>query len=161
MSFEYRVATPSDLKTLLPLVEAYAREQETQMPVNTLSENFMDFARSGIAQAVEHPAACVLIAEETSGGKPRAIGYVVGMVHEPPAIFEPEMYIFVSDLFVAPEFRRQGMATALVERLRGWGWTRGITRLSLILPANSPAQGLYDKLGFRPIQTMLYYKDEI
>lgn len=160
MSIEYRVAQPHDLKVLLPLVEAYAREQETQMPVNTLSDNFMDFARSGIAQAVEHPAACVLIAEETGEGKPRAVGYAVGMVHEPPAIFEPEMYIFVSDLYVAPEVRRQGIATALVERVRGWGWTRGITRMSLILPVTSPAQGLYGKLGFKPIQTMLYYKDE-
>lgn len=160
MAIEYRQAKPSDLKELLPLVEAFAREQQDMMPVNTLAEKFMDFARSGIAQAVEHPAAVVMVAEETSGDKPVMIGYTVGMLQEPPPIFEAELYTFVSDLFVQPEYRRQGIATALVERVRGWGWVKGVTRISLVLPVNCPAQGLYAKLGFKPIQTMLYYKDE-
>jgi GNAT superfamily N-acetyltransferase len=160
MAIEYRLARPSDLKALLPLVEAYAREQQTQMPINTLNDDFMEFARSGIAQAVEHPAACIMLVEETAGKQPVLIGYAVGMVQEPPAIFEPEMYTYISDLYVAPEYRRQGIATALIERVRGWGWVKGINRLSLVLPVNCPAQGLYEKLGFKPIQTMLYYKED-
>jgi GNAT superfamily N-acetyltransferase len=83
------------------------------------------------------------------------------MVQEPPPLFEPEMYVFVSDLYVDPAFRRQGLATALVERVRGWGLVKGIYRLSLVLPVKSDALGLYEKLGFRPIQTMLYFKDEV
>lgn len=161
MAIEYRVAKPTDLKSLLPLVEAYAQEQQSQVPINTLAENYMDFARSGIAQAVEHPAACVMVAEEAGEGASKVIGYAVGMVQEPPPLFEPEMYTFISDLYVDPAFRRQGVATALVERVRGWGWVKGINRLSLVLPVNSSAQGLYEKLGFRPIQTMLYFKDEV
>lgn len=160
MAIEYRLAKPSDLKALLPLVEAYAKEQHEQVPVNQLAANYMDFARSGIAQAVEHPAGCVMVAEETGNGKPRVVGYAVGMIQEPPPIFEPEMYTFVSDLYVVPEFRRQGIATALIERVRGWGWVKGIARLSLVLPTNSPAVALYAKLGFKPIQTMMYYKDD-
>jgi GNAT superfamily N-acetyltransferase len=160
VAIEYRQAKPSDLQVLTPLVDAYAREQEQQMPINTLTDNFLDFARSGLAQAIQHPAACVMIAEETGGEKPVVAGYAVGVVQEPPAIFEPEMYVFVSDLYVAPSFRRQGVATALVERVRGWGWVKGINRMSLVLPTGSPAMGLYQKVGFKPIQTMLYLKDE-
>jgi len=158
MAIEYRQAKPSDLKGLLPLVEAYAREQQNQMPINALTENFMEYARSGIAQAVQHPAGCVMVAEE---GGARIVGYAVGMVQEPPPIFEAEMYTFISDLYVDPAFRRQGVGTALVERVRGWGWVKGINRLSLVLPTGSPAHGIYTKLGFKPIQTMLYYKDEV
>jgi GNAT superfamily N-acetyltransferase len=159
MAIEYRQAKPTDLKALLPLVEAFAREQETQMPVNTLTDNFMEFARSGIAQAVEYPAGCVMVAEDVEGGKAEMVGYAVGMVQEPPPIFEPEMYVFISDLYVKPEYRRRGIGTALIERVRGWGWIKGIGRLSLVLPHGSPYQRLYEKLGFKPIQTMLYYKD--
>jgi ribosomal protein S18 acetylase RimI-like enzyme len=155
------MAKPTDLKAILPLVEAYAREQQSEMPINTLTGNFMDFVRSGIAQAIEHPAGCVMLAEETDGPAPKLVGYAVGMVQEPPPIFEPEMYTFLSDLYVDPACRRQGIGAALVERVRGWGWTKGITRLSLVLPANNAAEGLYRKLGFKPIQTMLYYKDEV
>lgn len=161
MAIEYRVAKKTDLKALLPLVEAYAQEQQEQVPINTLAANYMEFAKSGIAQALEHPAACVIVAEEVGEGAPRMAGYAVGMVQEPPPLFEPEMYIFISDLYVGPAYRRQGLATALVERVRGWGWVKGINRVSLVLPVNSSAQGLYEKLGFKPIQTMLYYKDGV
>lgn len=159
MAIEYRVGKPTDLKQLLPLVEAFAREQQEQIPVNDLAENFMEFARSGLAQAVEHPAACVMVAEEQEG-KPTIIGYAVGMLQEPPAIFNPELYTFVSDLYVIPEYRRKGVGSALVERVRGWGYLKGAYRLSLILPTGSPAQGLYEKLGFKAIQTMMYAGNE-
>lgn len=161
MATEYRVAKLTDLKQLLPMVEAFAREQQSELPMNSLTENFMDYARSGLAQALEHPAACVIMAEERTDDGVRAVGYAVGMVQEPPPIFEPEMYTFVSDLYVDPAFRRRGIGTGMVERIRGWGWVKGINRLSLVLPVNSFAHGLYAKLGFRPIQTMLYYKDGV
>lgn len=155
MPIEYRQARPSDLEALLPLVEAFAREQESQMPINTLTDNFMQFARAGIAQAVQNPAGCVMVAEETEGDAAKMVGYAVGMAQEPPPIFEPVTYLFVSDLYVVPGHRRQGVGRALVERVRGWGWVKGIYRVSLVLPTSSPAQELYAKLGFRPVQTML------
>lgn len=160
MLIEYRQAQNGDLKPLLPLVEAFARDQQAAVAVNALVENFMDYTREGITQALGHPAGVVMVAEATGGDRPVMVGYAVGMVQEPPPIFTPEMYTFVSDLYVHPEFRRQGVATALVERIRGWGWIKGINRLSLVLPAGSPAQGLYSKLGFKPIQTLMYYRDD-
>lgn len=160
MAVEYRQAKPSDLKALLPLVEAYAREQQQQTPINALTENFMEFARSGIAQAVEHPAACVMVAEDAVAGKIRMAGYAVGMAQEPPPIFEQEMYTFISDLYVDPDYRRQGIATSLIERVRGWGWVKGINRLSLVLAPGSPGMRLYERLGFKPIQVMMYYRDD-
>lgn len=159
MAIEYRVGKPTDLKQLVPLVEAFAQEQQEQIPVNELADNFMDFARSGLAQAVEHPAACVMVAVEQEG-KPTIVGYAVGMLQEPPAIFKPEMYTFVSDLYVTPAYRRKGIGAALVERVRGWGYLKGAYRLSLIIPTGSPALGLYEKLGFRQIQTMLFTGDK-
>lgn len=155
MAIEFRAGKPTDLKQLLPLVEAFAQEQQEQIPVNELASNFMEFAKSGLAQAIEHPAAVVMVAEEQEG-TPRIVGYAVGMLQEPPAIFKPELYTFVSDLYVTPEFRRQGIGSGLVERVRGWGYLRGAFRLSLILATESPALGLYEKLGFKQIQTMLY-----
>ncbi|HWI64696.1 MAG TPA: GNAT family N-acetyltransferase [Symbiobacteriaceae bacterium] len=161
MAIEYRVAAPTDLPRLLPLVETYALDQQSQVPINKLADNFLEFARSGIAQAIEHPAACVMVAEETEGSEKRLVGYAIGMVQEPPPLFQAELYTFISDLFVVPEYRRRGLATGLVERVRGWGWVKGINRLSLVLPVNSSALGLYEKLGFKPIQTMLYFQDGV
>jgi len=155
MAVEYRVGRPTDLKALLPLVEAFALQQQAQIPVNNLTDNFMEFARSGLAQALEHPAAVVMLAEEQEG-TPEIVGYAVGMLQEPPAIFQPELYTFISDLYVKPEARRQGYGAGLIERVKGWGYMKGAYRLSMIIPTNSAPTSLYEKLGLKPIQTMLY-----
>lgn len=161
MAIDYRPARREDLPALLQLMEPYAREQQELVPINNLTENFMELAAAGMEQAIDHPAGCVMVAVETQGAEPVVVGYAIGMVQEPPAIFEPEAYTFVSDLYILPAHRRRGIGTGLVERVRAWGWVKGINRLSLVLPnGNQAALGLYEKLGFRPIQTMLYYKDE-
>jgi len=161
MSIDYRPAKRTDLPALLQLMEPYAREQQEMVPINSLTENFMELASVGLSQAITHPAGCVMIAEATDGEARVIVGYAIGMMQEPPAIFEPEAYTFVSDLYIMPKYRRQGIGTGLIDRVRAWGWAKGVNRLSLVLPNdNLGALKLYEKLGFRPIQTMLYYKDE-
>jgi len=152
MTIEYRAANRSDLNALLPLVEGFAREQHAQLGIHELAEGFMQFAKSSLAQALEHPAAVVMVAEV--GGA--IVGYAVGMLQEPPSIFRPELYTYVSDLYVLPEHRRQGIGTGLVERVRGWGYLKGSFALSLITPVGSPAVRVGEKVGMRPIQTMMF-----
>lgn len=157
MGIAYRAAGSADLERLLPLVEAFALESQQLLPLYILREDFLAQVRDGMALALEHPAGCVMLAEDEAF--PGPVGYAVGMLQEPPTIFRPEPYVFLSDLYVRPDQRRKGIGTALVERVRGWGWLKGVSRLSLVLPTASPAHGLYAKLGFLPVQTMLYHKD--
>lgn len=57
--------------------------------------------------------------------------------------------IYLYDLFVAPEFRRQGVARALMEAARQYGVARGADRLQLETAVdNTPAQSLYERLGW-------------
>lgn len=162
MEIAYRMGRVADLQGLLPLMEACARETHAALPLYPLREDFMDQVRAGLAQALEHPAGCVMLAEAatSAGTSPVIAGYAIGMLQEPPGIFQPEPYVFLSDLYVRPEYRRRGIGTALVERVRGWGWLKGVRHFSLILPVDSPAQALFARLGFVSIQTMLHYKDK-
>ena len=154
MAIQYRVATRADVNALLPLVEEFAREQQALLPHHELAEGFMQFAKSGLAQAVEHPAAVVMLAEDE--GREGPVGYCVGSLQEPPALFRPELYTYISDLYVVPEYRRQGIGTGLVERVRGWGYLKGAFAVSLIAPAGSPAVGMAERIGLRPMQVLLY-----
>jgi GNAT superfamily N-acetyltransferase len=152
LTIQYRAANRSDLNALLPLVEGFAREQQAQLGIHELAEGFMQFAKTSLAQCLEHPAAVVMVAEDEGA----IVGYAVGMLQEPPSIFRPELYTYISDLYVVPDRRRQGIGTGLVERVRGWGYLKGAFALSLIAPYDSPAVRLGQRVGMRPIQTMLY-----
>jgi GNAT superfamily N-acetyltransferase len=155
VAIQYRAATRADLNALLPLVEAFAREQQNQLGLYSLAEGFMQFAKTGLAQALEHPAAVVMIAEDEGRGE-GPVGYCVGSLQEPPALFRPELYTYISDLYVLPEYRRRGIGTGLVERVRGWGYLKGAFSVSMIVPTGSAAVGLGERVGMRPIQVLMY-----
>lgn len=57
--------------------------------------------------------------------------------------------LHVARLAVRPEFRRQGLAVALLDALEAWATERGATRVALqVSVTNAPALALYAALGF-------------
>jgi GNAT superfamily N-acetyltransferase len=76
----------------------------------------------------------------------RDVGLVRGMPHEE---FSNAGYLL--SMWVAPEARRQGIGSALVEAVVDWARTRGLARLILDVGAhNAPAIDLYTRHGFVP-----------
>ena len=60
-------------------------------------------------------------------------------------------------LHVAPERRRTGVASQLMGALADASRSRGIRSMYLQVPeANSPARGLYERLGFRTHHAYCY-----
>ena len=56
----------------------------------------------------------------------------------------------VDNIAVAPEARRQGIASALLEEFHRRGRARGLANLFLeVRPSNESARALYEKLGYR------------
>lgn len=67
--------------------------------------------------------------------------------------------IFLEDLFVWPEFRRRGLARALLATLAAECRDNGYTRLSwAVLNWNIYAIGLYDGVGARPQREWTTYR---
>jgi RimJ/RimL family protein N-acetyltransferase len=55
-------------------------------------------------------------------------------------------------IFVHQQYRRRGVATALVKAMLKWGGVEGLRRVwTLTGPENTAALRLQEKLGFRPI----------
>ncbi len=154
---EYRGATIQDLDALLPLVEAFVRERAGLMN-QKLRENFMETATEAMVQTMEHPATFVCVAEAGS----QVVGYASGLIQEPPPLFEDESFLFLADLYVQPELRRQGVGTALVERVRGWGLMRGIARCSMVVPLQSEgAAKVAGRVGARLVEGLYYWQSAI
>jgi spermidine synthase len=57
---------------------------------------------------------------------------------------------FVQDVFVLPEWRGQGVGSALVAALCGWCRERGMGWIGLV--AQPGTEGLYRRLGFTPLE---------
>lgn len=67
--------------------------------------------------------------------------------------------IYLEDLFVRPEFRRHGLARALLSTLADECVTNGYTRLSwAVLDWNTTAIALYDSVGGRPQSEWITYR---
>ena len=61
---------------------------------------------------------------------------------------ERNTHIFL--LYVAPEYRRQGIGKALMNHAENWAKNRGYKSMSLqVFTNNQPAINLYEKLGYQ------------
>lgn len=74
-----------------------------------------------------------------------AIGMAAGFI---PAD-RPQTAILIS-MWIAPAYRRRGLARRLIDTVRDWALARGCTRLELgVTENNAPAYNLYYSYGFR------------
>ena len=74
----------------------------------------------------------------------RVVGYV-GVISAPP---EGE----ITNVATHPDFRRRGVGEGILEALKREAGNRGIESLYLeVRRSNSPARGLYEKMGFAVI----------
>jgi GNAT superfamily N-acetyltransferase len=81
-----------------------------------------------------------------------ANGSIVGFTQLYPSFSSASMapILILNDLFVAPEARRCGAASALLEAASGYGRNVGAVRLALSTEAtNATAQAVYERAGWK------------
>jgi len=138
-----RAATPDDVPEILALIREladYERELES--------------ARATEEQLREHlfgptPAASVLIAEHDGAIAGFALWYRTF------STWEGEPGIWLEDLFVRPQFRKQGLGLALLQELRRL--TDGRVEWA-VLDWNQPSIDFYESLGARPVEGWIRYR---
>jgi GNAT superfamily N-acetyltransferase len=131
-----RRAGPADAESLLELIRALAAYERLEPP---------------------GPDARTRLLEHGFGPRPRfeaflaeqgdvAIGYAI--VFETYSTFLARPTLFLEDLFVRPEARRQGAGNALLRYLAAEAVTRGCGRMEwAVLDWNELAQGVYRHAG--------------
>lgn len=68
-----------------------------------------------------------------------------------PSAWSGGWAIFVDDLYVLPQYRRQGIATAFFHYIDQCAEQLGARRIQLLVEPHNPAKALYHKQGFRGI----------
>ena len=131
-----RPAKPVDVLVIFQLIQALAEYEK-------LSD-----AVSGSAEALnEHlfgssPSAEVIIAEYAG----QAVGFALFFHNFSTFLTQPGIYL--EDLFVLPEYRRQGVGKAILSYLAGLAVERGCGRLEWsVLDWNESAIAFYRRMG--------------
>lgn len=93
-----------------------------------------------LAEELQHENAVYLVAEEGEGG---VLGYA-GLL----TVLDEG---YVTNVAVAPAFRRKGVADALVSALCRFGKEKLAFLTLEVRASNKPAVSLYEKYGFSPV----------
>ncbi|VXD23796.1 GNAT family N-acetyltransferase [Planktothrix paucivesiculata] len=131
-----RPATIEDISVLFELIQALAEYEKLSHEVTGNSETLKQhlFGSPSYAEA---------ILAEIEG---KAVGFALFFNNYSTFLTQPGMYL--EDLFVLPEYRRQGMGKALITYLAELAVSRGYGRLEwAVLDWNQPAINLYQKIG--------------
>ncbi len=108
---------------------------------------------SWVREQIASPDAQVLVAFEDGD----VVGYALTIEKEYPPVYERTTYAEVTDMAVNQGHRRQGIGTALLERVRAWCRERGLDRIELrMMPTNPMAASFWRKHGFRDYIHVMY-----
>jgi len=131
-----RPATPADVLLLFSLIQALAEYEK------------LSHAVTGNAEALkEHlfgsrPYVEAILAEYAG----QAVGFALFFTNYSTFLTQPGIYL--EDLFVLPEYRRQGIGKAMLTYLANLAVERGCGRLEWsVLDWNEPAIAFYQHMG--------------
>lgn len=101
-----------------------------------------------VAEAAKSDRQMVAVARDDSG---RPVGMASGQIVISTA--EGALSVWVEDVVVHAEFRRQGIGKQLVEFMLAWAKARGATRMQLVVDReNASADLFYTALGWQSTQ---------
>lgn len=132
------LADPSDAAHVVELLDAYARD-----PMGG-GEPLTDSVKERLPRDLAaFPTALVLLARVDGAPAGVAVSFL-GY-----STFAAAPLLNLHDFVVAPAFRGQGVARALLERLAGEARSRGCCKITLeVLENNRRARGIYERAGF-------------
>lgn len=101
-----------------------------------------------ISDALKDPDTLVLVAEN----KAIVVGCAYTIIKSGALDFGPEKIGYLCDVYVDPDYRRQGIAKRFLTTTQNWLQERGITTIEASWSVHSTeAQKTWPSLGFKPL----------
>ncbi len=145
MSVQIRLATISDVDSLVPLFDAY-RQFYCQPSDTTLAHTFL-------SERFKQRQSVIFLAIDTAD---QAVGFA--QLFPSFSSARASCIYILNDLFVMPSARRQGVASQLLREVAEFGHSMGAVRLSLATALdNNAAQKLYESMDWKRDDIFCYY----
>ncbi len=149
---DVRRAQPDDQATVGDLWVRLLDEQDALEDRFGVAEDARDRWDNDFPQWLDDETYRVYVAE--ADGEIR--GFASAHRWGPPPIYEESSEVYLDELYVRPEARREGMGTQLVNAVRDWTDRIGARRLRLnVLAANEAARAFWTAQDAQPL-TLTY-----
>ncbi len=149
---EVRQAEPDEAKKITEeLWMPLAREMGEVSDYNELSENAEELSVEHRREKLEreNEEQVCLVAEEDG----ELVGLITAGIMQTPSVFSREEYVKIHDLYVKEEFRREGLATKLFEKVERWAEDKGCEAIELSVDEpNKKALEFYREQGMKEIR---------
>lgn len=142
-AMRYRIATPADTDALAALRWEFFREEHAELPREARSE-FVARFRDFLSDALGSGRWTIWIAERGNEIVGNAWLYAVPKVPRPDRESRPIGY--VTNVYVVPGVRDQGIGTKLLDALHGWARTAAFEEL-FVWPSER-SRDFYARAGF-------------
>jgi GNAT superfamily N-acetyltransferase len=137
MSVLIKQASIHDLDNIVPLFDAYRQFYGKTSDIK--------LAREFLTDRLKYDESIIFVALNEGAG---AVGFT--QLYPSFSSTRAARTFILNDLYVVPELRRTGIATALLEQAARFSRTAGAARLSLSTArTNVTAQALYESLGWK------------
>ncbi len=143
--FRVRAAQPADIAALMRLKRLLAQDENS---LHAVRASAADWLRDGFGADAGFTA---FVAEDA--------GQIIGMAtcSQRTITGWNGPVVFLQDLFVEPDYRQHGVASALVARVAAYARDLGSPIVELTVRADNPAQMFYRRNGFQPLPQCLTY----
>jgi ribosomal protein S18 acetylase RimI-like enzyme len=136
-----RTATLNDIETLLQFEQGIIK---TERPFDsTLKEDPINYYN--LQHYINDAETAVVVAESNA----EVIGSGYALIKEAKPYEKHKQYAYLGFMYVKPEYRGQGVNKKIIEALKQWAISKGLTEMRLeVYAENSGAIKAYDKFGF-------------
>src|ERR1051325_3608412 len=145
---QIRPAKAEDVPAVLPMVEKLCKLHETWDPAKySFLPNIPQMYDQWLVERAGHRRSVFLVAEAEQPRK--IVGFVIGTVEREIPIYRLKEYGFLHDLWVAPEYRHEGVARQMVMLAIEKFKAMGVEQIRLDTAAkNEAARRLFESCGF-------------
>ncbi len=142
-----RLATAEDFPSVKSLLLEIQRIHAEALPEVFKAPDPEQITFERYQQVISHPQKQIVVAL----AEEQVVGYVYAEVIQSKGdlFHQPRGWVYVHQIAVEGEFRGQGYAQGLMERVVALARRRGVERVEIeVWGFNQPAQAVYEKLGF-------------
>ena len=136
-------ANSTDLELLVPLFDAYRQFYEQKSDKAS--------ARVFLTKRFQKRENIVFLAMVDN----KAVGFT--QLYPTFSSVSMRPFYILNDLYVDSDYRQQGIGEALLEKAKHFCKEKKFKGLALETALNNPAQGLYEKLGWKKDEAYLHY----